>query len=113
MDLGTYFRFVVALLFVLALIVVLAWAARHFGLGSRMGANAGKRKRLSIVEVAPLDGRNKLVLVKRDGVEHLLMLGHNDPLLVESGIRPREAGGDAPDGLPESFGDALRASGDT
>lgn len=89
MDLGfgDYFKFVFALIFVLALIAVFAALARRMGLGYRT-ASRGKSKRLSIVEVIPIDPKRRLALVRRDEVEHLLLLGtgNNPDLLIESGI---------------------------
>jgi len=107
MDASTYLRFLVALLFVLALIVALAWAARRFGLGGRIAPNASKRRRLSIVEVLPLDGRHRLVLLRRDRVEHLVVLGPSQPLLIEGGVPV------AGDGEPaaRSFAEALDTAG--
>lgn len=92
MDLDTYFRFVLALVFVLGLIGALAWAARRFGLAGRLAATTGKSRRVKIVEVTPLDARHRLVLLRRDDVEHLVLLGAGADLLIERGI---EAGGGA------------------
>lgn len=91
MDLAAYLKFVAALLFVLALIGLLAWLARRFGLGLRAGPVVGAR-RLALVEVMVLDARRRLVLVRRDDVEHLLLLGANGESVVETGIA-RDAGG--------------------
>ena len=74
MSFDTYWRFLLALLFVVALIAGCAWVARRFGFAGRFGAPGGKR-RLAIVEVLPLDGRRRLVLLRRDDVEHLVLLG--------------------------------------
>ena len=96
MDLETYFKFVLALIFVLGLIAALAWTARRFGLGGKLAPNTGRR-RLSVSEVMPLDARRKLVLLRRDGTEHLVLLGPGPDLLLESGIEPPlEAPRDAP-----------------
>ena len=90
MDLDTYFKFVLALVFVLGLIGALAWTARRFGLGGKLTPNTGSR-RLSVSEVMPLDARHKLVLLRRDGTEHLVLLGAGADLLLESGIAaPKE-----------------------
>jgi len=80
-----YWRFVGALFLVVALIFAVAWIAKRLGFGGRLAMPRGKR-RLAITEVLPLDGKRRLVLLKRDGVEHLLLLGLNDDLVVESGI---------------------------
>jgi len=44
-------------------------------------------RRLSIVEHASVDGRRRLVLVRRDNVEHLIMTGGPVDVLIESGIQ--------------------------
>jgi flagellar protein FliO/FliZ len=82
-----YWRFVGALFLVVALIFAVAWIAKRLGLGGRITTARGKR-RLSVQEVLPLDSKRRLVLLKRDGVEHLLLIGINDDLVVETGIAP-------------------------
>ena len=84
MSFDTYWRFLLALLFVVALIAGCAWVARRFGFATRFGAAAGKR-RLAIVEVLPLDGRLRLVLLRRDNAEHLVLLGLHNDLVIERG----------------------------
>jgi len=90
MGLDTYLRFLIALVFVIAMIGALAWIVRRFGWANRFVAPAGK-KRLSVLEVLPIDGKRRLVLLRRDGVEHLLLLGINSDLVVESGGGARPA----------------------
>lgn len=85
-EYGDYFRFVFALLFVLALIGVLVAVARRFGLGFAAPTRNGKHRRLSIVEVIPIDGKRRMVLLRRDFTEHLILLGTDSDLLIESGI---------------------------
>lgn len=85
MDLATYGQFALALVFVLALIGLLAIGARRIGLGPRLASTRGRR-RLHIVEVMPLDPKHRLVLVRRDATEHLLLLGATQDAVVETGI---------------------------
>lgn len=86
------------LFFALLVLVVLAglWVMRNsLGGQSPMVALFGPRpdRRLAVVEHASVDGRRRLVLVRRDNVEHLIMTGGPVDVLIESGI---EAGhGDA------------------
>lgn len=80
-----YLRFVLALVFVLGLIGVAAWLARRFRLGG-MPLAAGAARRLQVVEVTALDPRRKLILARRDDVEHLLLIGQDGNRLVETGI---------------------------
>lgn len=92
METETYMRFVLTLLFVLALIGVLAWLARRVGLGNRVARAGGSHRRLAVSEVRVLDGKRRLILVRRDEVEHLVLLGPQQDLLVESGIPAPEPG---------------------
>ena len=91
MDIGDYTRFILALIFVLALIGVLAAVARRFGLGYRRAGKSGAARRLSIVEVMPVDARRRLVLLRRDESEHLVLLGGSADLLIERGIQAGSA----------------------
>jgi hypothetical protein len=78
-----FFAFVV----VLALIGAAAWLVRRFA-GNRLGANAnrGRMPRLAVIDAAAVDGRRRLVLVRRDNVEHLLMIGGPTDIVVEPNI---------------------------
>jgi flagellar protein FliO/FliZ len=88
MDLGEYFRFFMALAFVLLLIAGLAALVRRSGFGERLAANPnpGSERRLALIEVRPLDAKRKLVLLRRDDREHLVLLGATGDLLIESDI---------------------------
>ena len=90
MEFADYAKFVLALAFVLGLIGLLAVAARRFGLGGlpQTQIRRGQDRRIGIVEVAALDPKRRLVLIKRDDVEHLVILGHEGETVVETGIRP-------------------------
>ena len=85
MDFDSYVRFVLALVFVLGLIGLMAWLAKRFGMAPRVKRTSSER-RLQIVETAALDGKRRLLLVRRDDTEHLLMLGATGDVVVESGI---------------------------
>lgn len=85
MDFDSYVRFILAFVFVLGLIGLMAWLARRFGMIPSRGRTSSER-RLKIVETAALDGKRRLLLVRRDNIEHLLMLGATGDVVVESGI---------------------------
>ena len=87
MDLIDYGRFLAALLFVLGLIALVAWLARRLRLGP--GGAPGAARRLAVLETLPLDARRKLVLIRRDDTEHLLLLGTDGSRLVEGAISAR------------------------
>src|SRR5258705_291040 len=79
--------FVFAFVAVLALIGLAAWLVRRFA-GNRLGANTnrGRMPRLAVIDAAAVDGRRRLVLVRRDNIEHLLMIGGPTDIVVESNI---------------------------
>ncbi len=79
--------FFFAFVAVLALIGVAAWLVRRFAT-NRLGANTnrGRMPRLAVIDAAAVDGRRRLVLVRRDNVEHLLMIGGPTDIVVEPNI---------------------------
>ena len=79
--------FFFAFVAVLALIGVAAWLVRQFA-GNRLGANTnrGRMPRLAVIDAAAVDGRRRLVLVRRDNIEHLLMIGGPTDIVVEPNI---------------------------
>ena len=103
------FHFIFAFVAVLALIGVAAWLVRRFA-GNRLGANTnrGRMPRLAVIDAAAVDGRRRLVLVRRDNIEHLLMIGGPTDIVVEPNIvrampgrdqmpqRPRRGGAEPP-----------------
>jgi hypothetical protein len=86
-ELPTAVKFVIAFMVVLALIGGIAWAVRRFG-GERFGNSTtrGRQPRLAVVDAASVDGRRRLVIVRRDNVEHLLMIGGPTDVVVETNI---------------------------
>src|SRR5437899_7011028 len=79
--------FLFAFIAVLALIGVAAWLVRRFA-NNRLGANTqrGRMPRLAVIDAAAVDGRRRLVLIRRDNVEHLLMIGGPSDIVVEQNI---------------------------
>lgn len=94
MELDLYLRFVLALIFVLGLIGLVTWLVRRFGLAGRLAPSGGRQRRLDVVEALPLDGKHRLVLLRRDTVEHLVLIGTTADLVIESGIE-RQASAEA------------------
>ncbi len=84
MNWGEYTQAIMALLFVLALIGLLTLVARKFGFGLPSPMVGHKNKRVTVLEITNLDVKRKLVLVKRDNTEHLILLGINNEQIVES-----------------------------
>jgi flagellar protein FliO/FliZ len=80
---GFFFAFIA----VLALIGLATWLVRRFA-SNRLGtgANRGRMPRLAVIDAAPVDGRRRLVLVRRDNIEHLLMIGGPSDIVIEPNI---------------------------
>ena len=80
-------QFFVAFLLVLGLIAGAAWLVRRFGTGRiGNGAARGRQPRLGVVDHASVDGRRRLLIIRRDNVEHLVMIGGPTDVVVETNI---------------------------
>jgi flagellar protein FliO/FliZ len=90
---------------VLALLGIITWLFRRIR-GDRLGASparGGRQPRLAVIDAAAVDTRRRLVLIRRDNVEHLIMIGGPTDVVVEQNIvravpvaPPREPGARAP-----------------
>ena len=81
-----------ALAMVLGLLGGALWAVRRFDirLPGRLGGNATPDKRLEVVERLTVDQKRSLLLVRRDNVEHLVLMA------PEGNVVLHEARTDAP-----------------
>ncbi len=76
MDFAELFRAVAALAVTLGLVGLAAWAMRRYGPSTLLRMQTQpKDRRLSIVETLMLDPQRRLVLVRWDGEERLILLG--------------------------------------
>jgi len=90
---GDIFFYIAAFIFVIALIILGAWAWRMLidnGVSLPGGAmlKGARDKRIGMVESVSIDGKHKLVLIRRDDVEHLIMTGGPVDMVIETGIQP-------------------------
>ncbi len=88
MELLDIARYLGALLLVLGLIGAAGLAARRFGLPGL--AKPASARRLKIVESLMISPRQRLLIVRRDGVEHLVMIGPEGASVIEASIAPAE-----------------------
>jgi len=84
-EMMEYVRFALALMFVLGLIAGCSWLGKRLGLAPRT-TNGNSAQRLNVVAIQSVDARRKLVLIRRDNIEHLILLNGERDLLIESGI---------------------------
>lgn len=75
-----------ALVLVLGGLAGALWAVRRFDLRlpGRIGLAARPERRLALVERLAVDPRRSLVLVRRDGREHLLLIAPEGHVVVEA-----------------------------
>jgi flagellar protein FliO/FliZ len=88
-DTLSWLRAVGALAFTLALLFGFAILLRRYGhkLGALgMAVPGSKTKRLSVSELLPIDARHRLVMIRRDATEHLVILGPTGTTVVETNI---------------------------
>lgn len=86
MDIVDFARYFAALLLVLGLIGAAGLATRKFGLPGL--AKPVTQRRLQIVETLMLSPRQRLAIIRRDGVEHLVLVSPSGASLIEGGITP-------------------------
>src|ERR1700738_5350288 len=79
--------------------------------GRERPTNAGRRgrqARLAGTDAGNLDGRRKLVLIRRDNLEHLVLIGGPSDVLIEPNIAPAGTPREAHPTRPAPPGDTLR-----
>jgi flagellar protein FliO/FliZ len=86
MDLAYLAQVFFALLFTVGLILLAAWGLRRFGPEWLVRLQRPKaQRRLAIIESLPLDPARRLVLVRLDSTERLLLLGEGRLLSETAG----------------------------
>src|SRR5262245_30000508 len=89
-----YWLFILILLAAAGGAALLAYRTYVMGESSVSNLNIGGwffrprlEPRLGVIEQASVDARRKLVLIRRDGVEHLIMTGGPVDVVIETGIQ--------------------------
>lgn len=88
MDVLSLLRTMGALGVVLGLLGGALWVVRRYNIALPGRVTLGRGRRLEVVERVTLDGKRSLALVRRDGCEHLILIGPDGQMVVESGILP-------------------------
>lgn len=84
---NTILTVILALAIVLVLIVLGVWVLKLiFNVTGNVGR--GRNRRLSVVDTMSIDQKRQMVLIRRDNVEHLLLIGGAADLVVETDITP-------------------------
>lgn len=106
MEWADYMRFVLSLGFVLGLIGLCAAGVKRFGLLPGMSAMSSrtKERRIKIIETLPIDTKNRVVLLRFDNQEHLLLIGPESGSVIEAGMKPSNHIRETPEpALPSRF----------
>jgi len=82
MEPTEYLRFAAALIFVIALIGAAAFALRAFGFLTQAQRRPGER-RLSITESLLIDARRRVVIIRRDDREYLVLLSPQGETILD------------------------------
>lgn len=90
MEPVSLFKVLLAFLFVLSLIGLLAMLAKRYKLPEKLAGSGITTKRLSVQDVLYLDAKRRLVLIRRDNVEHLVLLGQGHETIVETQIQSQQ-----------------------
>lgn len=86
MEFVSFGRFVLSFAVVIGLIGLLALVARRYGTKS-LFIKPRDEARLEVLESLPIDPRFRLLIVRRDNVEHLLVRGPESVQVIESGFQ--------------------------
>lgn len=71
----------------LMVLVVVFWLMKaRGGRGDRAKGGRGRMPRLGVLDVVAVDTRRRLVLIRRDDVEHLVMIGGPNDFVIETRI---------------------------
>lgn len=82
---GSILTVVFALGIVLVLIVLAVWLLKLVYTASGKVAR-GRNRRLAVMEGLAIDQKRQLLVIRRDNVEHLVLIGGAQDLVIETGI---------------------------
>ncbi|ACP25416.1 hypothetical protein NGR_c16510 [Sinorhizobium fredii NGR234] len=77
-------------------LVAVLWIMRNRPSSPFVRGGKNRQPRLAVLDAAAVDTRRRLVLVRRDDVEHLIMIGGPTDIVIESRIVPDDAAGPSP-----------------
>ncbi|OFW88588.1 MAG: hypothetical protein A3J37_05920 [Alphaproteobacteria bacterium RIFCSPHIGHO2_12_FULL_45_9] len=95
METNEVLRFLSALVFVISLMGGLWLILKKMGINGGFTLQQGKKRRLALVEMLPIDTKHKAVLLRCDDKDHLVILGPNGETVVEKSIQVQEEKTDA------------------
>lgn len=82
-------RFVIAaggVFLALVVLIIVLWIIRNKAPSPFVRGGRSRQPRLQVLDAAAVDTRRRLVLVRRDNIEHLILIGGPTDIVIESGI---------------------------
>ncbi len=76
-----------AALVALVVVLVAVRIVRRASSGTFVAGGRNRKTRLAVMDATAVDSHRRLVLVRRDDVEHLLLIGGSNDIVVEQNIR--------------------------
>lgn len=74
-------------LILLLIILIVVRIVRGFTFGTFVAGGRNRKTRLAVMDATAVDSHRRLVLVRRDDVEHLILIGGPTDVVVEQNIR--------------------------
>ena len=89
----------------LLVLIGILWIMRNRAPSPFVRGGKNRQPRLQVLDAAAVDARRRLVLVRRDGIEHLIMIGGPTDIVIESGISDATRAGTSatPVDIPMAF----------
>lgn len=88
-----------ALAMVLGMLASALWAVKRYDIKLPGRVSGTSRKRVEMVERLAIDAKRSVALIRRDGCEHLILIGPEGHATIETGIVPPAPA--APEPKPE------------
>lgn len=74
-------------LLVLVLVLVIIRLIKGMNLGTFVAGGRNRKTRLAVMDATAVDSQRRLILVRRDDIEHLILIGGPTDVVVEQNIR--------------------------
>lgn len=86
-DYANALMWIIVALIALLVLLILVRIVRGFGVGTFVAGGRNRKARLAVMDATAVDSHRRLILVRRDDVEHLILIGGPTDVVVEQNIR--------------------------
>jgi hypothetical protein len=110
-EISAAVQYLIAFIIIFVLLALFAVILRRVtaprGSTANQAGSRSRQPRLGVIDSFDIDSKRQLVLVRRDNVEHLIMIGGPNDVVIESSIVRNAQRSAPPPSPPVSVGDAL------